>query len=143
MELAHPPSSRPKFPLSSIPFFAVHVAAIVGVVMLGFSWSGVALALGLYYARMFLITGVYHRYFSHRTYKTSRWFQAVLAFAGGFCAQKGALWWAARHRHHHKYSDMPEDIHSPRQQGMYHSHMGWFLGDELTESDLRGVPDLA
>lgn len=145
MELSSPSSSAPGFrlPLSSIPFFLVHIAAVVGVVMLGFSWSGVALCAALYFGRMFFVTGVYHRYFSHRTYKTSRWFQAVLSFTGTMCAQKGAMWWAARHRHHHKYSDTPQDIHSPRQQGFWHSHVGWILGDELTENDLRAVKDLS
>ena len=68
------------------------------------------LALGLFLIRKFGITGGYHRYFSHRSYKTSRWFQFVLAWLGGMSAQKGALWWAAYHRHHHQHSDQPEDI---------------------------------
>lgn len=143
MEQVRPSRPRSRVPLSSLPFFAVHLAAIVGVFWLGFSWSGLALAGALYFPRMFFVTGVYHRYFSHKSYKTSRWFQAVLSFLGGFSAQKGALWWAARHRHHHKHSDTPEDLHSPRQQGFYHAHMGWILGDELTLQDLRKVPDLS
>ena len=34
----------------------------------------------LYVYRMFWITGGYHRYFAHKSYKTSRWFQFVIAF---------------------------------------------------------------
>ena len=60
---------------------------------------------------MFALTGGYHRYFSHNSYKTSRVFQFLLAFTGGMSAQLGALWWAAHHRHHHLYSDTEKDIH--------------------------------
>src|ERR1700712_2382679 len=98
--------------LVSLPFYAVHVVAVVGVFLVGFSWQGVALALALYYVRMFGVTGGYHRYFSHRTYRTSRAFQFFLAVLAQSSIQKGALWWAAHHRDHHKYSDTPKDPHS-------------------------------
>ena len=52
----------------SIPFFAIHLLAALGVVWLGWSWWGIALALGLYFVRMFGVTAGYHRYFSHRTF---------------------------------------------------------------------------
>src|SRR5689334_4526953 len=93
--------------LVSLPFFGVHVAAVVGVALLGWSWTGFALAIALYYVRMFGVTGGYHRYFSHRTYRTSRAFQLVLACLAQSSLQKGALWWAAHHRGHHKHSDTP------------------------------------
>src|SRR5688572_15701034 len=80
-------------------FWGVHIAAFAWAI-LAWSWTGLALAIGLYGVRMFFITGVYHRYFSHRTYKTSRWFQFVLAVGATASAQKGPLWWAAHHRHH-------------------------------------------
>ena len=127
----------------SWPFVAVQLVAIAGVIAMGWSWSGLLLALGLYYVRMFFITAGYHRYFSHRSYRTSRGFQFLLALGGATCTQKGPLWWAARHRHHHKYSDAPEDIHSPRQDGFWWSHMGWFMGDDYTDEDGKKVPDLA
>jgi hypothetical protein len=71
------------FNRSTIPFWSVHVAAIVGIAVLGFSWTGLALAVALYVPRMFFATGAYHRYFSHRSYRTSRAFQFVLALAAG------------------------------------------------------------
>src|SRR5262245_30268374 len=99
------------FNVFTIPYWGVHVLAIVGVAMTGFSWLGLALCVGAYYARMFFITAAYHRYFSHRSYKTSRWFQFLLALGAQCSGQKGALWWAAHHRTHHKLSDMPGDLH--------------------------------
>ena len=60
----------------------------------------IGLCLALFWIRLFGITGGYHRYFSHRAYKTSRAFQLVLAVLGCAATQKGPLWWAAHHRRH-------------------------------------------
>lgn len=111
----------------SIPFVVIHILAIVGVFFVPFAWKWVGLCVAMYYLRMFAITGGYHRYFSHRTYKTSRTFQFLIALLAQSSAQKGAMWWAANHRHHHKFSDAKEDIHSPLQDGFFWSHVGWIL----------------
>src|SRR5450432_1864718 len=84
---------------SGIGFLGMHLVALAGVIALGWSWGGLALAVALYVPRIFFVTGGYHRYFSHRSYKTSRAMQAVLAFGAESTAQKGVLWWAAHHRH--------------------------------------------
>ncbi len=123
-------------------FFLVHAAAL-GVFAVGFSWWGVALCLASYYLRMFAITAGFHRYFSHRTYRLARVPQFLLAVLGQTAAQKGVLWWASHHRHHHKYSDRPEDIHSPLQSGIWWAHIGWILSPDHVETDLSRVPDLA
>jgi len=107
-----------------LPFVAIHVLGVAGVVM-GASWKVWAACVALYVIRMFAITGFYHRYFAHRTFKTSRWFQFLMAFVAQTSAQRGALWWAAHHRDHHKYSDSDKDLHSPRQHGFWYSHVGW------------------
>ena len=104
----------------------MHVAAIVGVIALGLSWTGLALALALYAPRMFFVTAGNHRYFSHRSYRTSRAFQFVLALCSVSVGQRGVLWWASHHRRHHRLSDRPGDVHSPR-EGFWWSHMGWML----------------
>jgi stearoyl-CoA desaturase (delta-9 desaturase) len=134
---------RTYFNAGSIPFWAVHLAAIAGVLYLGWSFTGLWLALGFYAARMFFLTAGYHRYFSHRSYKTSRWFQLVLALGGQTCAQMGALWWASNHRAHHKHSDEPEDLHSPKQRGFWWAHIGWFLDGRHEATDLSRIQDFA
>src|SRR5262245_3349364 len=93
----------------SLPFFGVHATALFAFVV-PFRWWYPVFAVGIFYLRMFGITAGYHRYFSHRAYKTSRWFQFLLALLGTTATQKGVLWWAAHHRDHHKYSDQPADI---------------------------------
>ena len=108
----------------SIPFILVHVVAL-GVFLIPFKASYVGLAMGLYYLRMFGVTAGYHRYFSHRSYKTSRVFQFLLAWLAVSSSQKGVLWWASHHREHHRYSDRPEDVHSPVQRGIWWAHMAW------------------
>ena len=125
-----------------IPFIAVHVACL-GVIWVGWSWTAVAIAAGLYTVRMFAITGFYHRYFSHRTFQTSRLTQFVFALLGASSAQRGPLWWAAHHRKHHRHSDTELDVHSPGQHGFWWSHMGWITAPGNFPTDLNEVRDLA
>jgi stearoyl-CoA desaturase (Delta-9 desaturase) len=129
--------------VTSIPFFGMHVAAVVGAFFFPITWEGAALCVGMYYLRMFGITAGYHRYFSHRSYKTGRVFQYVLAWLGAICVQKGALWWAAHHRHHHRYSDQPEDVHSPVGRSFLWSHMTWILAHTYHETDYSQIRDFA
>lgn len=98
---------------------------------------------GLYFFRMFFITGGYHRYFSHNTYSTSRVFQFILAFFAQTSMQKGALWWASNHRIHHKHSDTPEDPHSANLYGFWYAHVGWILGPEFKETRYDLIRDFA
>lgn len=128
--------------LSSLPFFGVHLAALM-IFIVPFAWKWVALCMGLYFLRMFAITAGYHRYFSHRTYRTSRVFQFIMGLLGTLAVQKGPLWWAAHHRHHHLHSDDPSDRHSPHQDGFWWAHVGWILAPTYNETELDVVPDLA
>jgi stearoyl-CoA desaturase (delta-9 desaturase) len=129
--------------VESLPFWLVHVVAVVGVVWLGWSWKGLLLALALYAIRMFAITAGYHRYFAHRSYRASRPVQFALAALGTTAAQQGPLWWAAHHRRHHRFSDQPEDVHSVRQRGFWYAHLGWVFASENQETRLGDIPDLA
>ena len=126
---------------SSIPFFLVHALPLL-VIFTGITRTAVIIFLVLYFARMFFITGGYHRYFSHRTYRMNRFTQFLFAFGGTTCAQKGPLWWAAHHRNHHKFSDTERDIHSPR-KGFWWSHVGWILCDKYNETKYDDIKDFA
>jgi stearoyl-CoA desaturase (delta-9 desaturase) len=127
----------------TIPYWGIHALAIAGICVLGWSWTGLALALALYVPRMFFVTGAYHRYFAHRSYKTSRWFQLVLALGAQSTSQKGALWWAAHHRLHHKLSDQPGDLHSVVQSGFWWAHHGWILSRDLEGTDDGRIKDFS
>lgn len=122
--------------------------ALVHLICLAAFWTGVTkVALVLFVAsfliRKFGITAGYHRYFAHRTYKTNRFFQFVLAWLACSAAQKGPLWWAGHHRSHHQYSDEPEDLHSPLQKGVWYAHMGWILDTKYDETNFKTIPDFA
>jgi stearoyl-CoA desaturase (delta-9 desaturase) len=138
-----PTKARPRSGLTAIPFWAVHAVAIAGIAWLGWSWTGLALALASYVVRMFFVTAGYHRYFSHRTFKTSRPFQFLLAFGAQTSAQKGVLWWAAHHRTHHKLSDQEGDVHSAKLDGFWYSHAGWILGPHTDATDYSKIRDFA
>lgn len=125
-----------------IPFLLVHVAALAAL-FTGVTRGALILCVVLYVARMFGVTAGYHRYFSHRSFRTSRAGQFVLAFLAQSSAQRGVLWWAAMHRHHHRHSDTDQDIHSPRQRGFLYAHVGWVFNRGNEVSDLSAVPDLA
>jgi stearoyl-CoA desaturase (delta-9 desaturase) len=135
-------ADRPRW-RENLPFWGVHAAALVGAIAVGWSWTAFWWLAGTYTVRMFAITAGYHRYFSHRTFKTGRVFQFVLALLGMTTAQQGPLWWAAHHRRHHKFSDMAEDIHSPRQRGFIWSHMQWFLASRHKKTDYDRIKDFA
>jgi stearoyl-CoA desaturase (delta-9 desaturase) len=124
-----------------VPFVLVH-AVCIAVIWVG--WSPVALlaALTLYLVRMFAITAFYHRYFSHRSFKTSRAAQLMFGLLGASAVQRGPIWLAAHHRHHHAHSDQPDDVHSPVRHGFLQAHMGWFLTREGFDADTKLVRDL-
>jgi stearoyl-CoA desaturase (Delta-9 desaturase) len=124
------------------PFVGVH-AMCLGVIWVGCNATLVLLAAGMYGVRMFAITGFYHRYFSHRTFQTSRAVQFLFALLGASAAQRGPLWWAAHHRKHHRHSDTELDVHSPREHGFFWSHMGWITSPANFPTDFAEVRDLA
>jgi stearoyl-CoA desaturase (delta-9 desaturase) len=131
------------FNAGALPFWSIHVAAIAGVAILGWSWRGLALAMALHLPRMFFVTGGYHRYFSHRSFRTSRWFQFMLGLGAVLTGQRGPLWWAAHHRTHHKLSDTRGDLHSVKQAGFWWAHQGWILSPDLEDTNLAQIKDFA
>jgi stearoyl-CoA desaturase (Delta-9 desaturase) len=122
-------------------FWAIHAGCLLTLIS-GVSSTALLVCGLLYFVRMFAITGGYHRYFSHRSYKTTRFFQFVLAFLGASSVQKGPIWWASHHRHHHKHSDTEEDVHPPRVYGIWWAHTGWVLSTQFITTRLDLVKDL-
>ncbi len=138
--IARPADERVNW-VTSIPFFLVHLLPLLAI-FTGVTTQAVVLCVVLYFGRMFFITAGYHRYFAHRSYKTNRVMQFIIAFGGSSAAQKGALWWASHHRLHHRYSDTELDIHSP-QKGFWWSHAGWILSNKYKSTDYDLIKDFA
>jgi stearoyl-CoA desaturase (delta-9 desaturase) len=125
----------------TLPFIFLHVGCLA-VFWVGISPTVVVAAVVLYIVRMFAITGFYHRYFSHKAFKTSRVMQFLFAALGNSSMQRGPLWWAATHRHHHQHSDTEEDIHSPAVSGFVWSHIGWLTSMRNFPTAYQSIPDL-
>lgn len=124
-----------------LPFVVLHLGCL-GVIWTGVSLIALIVAVTLYWTRMFLITGFFHRYFSHKTFEMNRFWQAIAAFGTLFAVQRGPLWWAAHHRHHHRHSDEHDDVHSPSQRGFFWAHMGWICCDANMPTRYELIPDL-
>jgi stearoyl-CoA desaturase (delta-9 desaturase) len=135
---SRPPEKRVNW-VKSIPFLAVHVLCLAAI-FTGITWTAVILCVVLFWGRGVFVTGAYHRYFSHRTYKLNRFWQFVFAFIAQTSVQKGVLWWAANHRQHHRASDTDADPHSPK-DGFWWSHVGWILSDAYNEPDYTTMKD--
>src|SRR5436190_2163050 len=139
-QASRPPHAQIQW-VRSIPFFLVHLSPLL-IFVTGITKTSVALFVVTYLGRMFFLTATYHRYFAHKSFRLGRVSQFVFAFAGTTAAQKGPLWWAGHHRNHHKFSDTPRDIHSPR-DGFWWSHVGWILSDRYSETPVDDIKDFA
>lgn len=133
--------SRLKRVLEPVPFLIIHLLPL-GALFTGADATAWILCGVLWFSRMFFVTAAYHRYFSHRSFATSRAFQFVLAFMAQTSGQRGALWWAANHRRHHRLSDRPGDPHSPR-DGLWHSHIGWLYTPGIDDMPPKAMRDFA
>ena len=65
------------------------------------------------------ITMGYHRYFSHREFKTNAVGETVMLYLGLLCGVRSPLSWAGVHRMHHAHSDTDKDPHSPIVMGRW------------------------
>jgi len=126
--------------MASSPVILMHFA-LLGLFFVGFSWLALFVFCLTHMVRVFALTAGFHRYFSHRSFKTSRIFQFILAWVGASSAQKGPLWWAANHRYHHQHSDTEEDIHSPAIRNFFWAHIGWVLCNRFSELQKKRIRD--
>ena len=119
----------------TIPFagLVVAIALLWGV---AFNWVYLALLVGMYIVTASGIAVGYHRFFTHRSFKTTRPMAAILAALGSMAVEGPVLQWVAVHRRHHQHSDGQDDPHSPHThggglwgivRGMWHAHMGWLF----------------
>jgi stearoyl-CoA desaturase (delta-9 desaturase) len=127
--------------LPTLIYWGLHALALL-VIVTPPSGAVLVLTAATFWVRLFSITAGYHRYFAHRAFRTSRAFQFLLALVGTTATQKGPLWWSGGHRRHHRYSDQPGDMHSPR-DGFWYSHQGWILDTKWERTELENIRDFA
>jgi stearoyl-CoA desaturase (delta-9 desaturase) len=125
---------------AAIPLAVLHLLPF-GLIFTGMTGADAIMALIFFWARMFLIGAVFHRYLAHRSYKMGRKTQFVMTAATCTSFESGPLWWAANHRHHHAESDTEHDIHSPRFRGLWWAHLGWVISGKHADLKAELIPD--
>ena len=81
----------------------------------GGSFTNWAIAIAMYFLYGCIgITVTFHRYLAHRSFKMSIWKERLFVFIGHLAGTDSAISWVAEHLNHHKFSDTPNDPHSPR-----------------------------
>jgi stearoyl-CoA desaturase (Delta-9 desaturase) len=119
----------------------VHLLFLGGVWFVAVGWTDVAALIALSALRGLGITLGYHRLLTHRSFRTTRLVQFLLAVLGASTFENGPLWWVGHHRYHHIHSDKPCDIHSPR-RGFWWSHWRWILDPQMNRPPEKHTRDL-
>jgi stearoyl-CoA desaturase (delta-9 desaturase) len=137
----------------------VTVLPVVGVGLV--AWQSAVHALHWYdfvgFLVLYAVTGLgvtvgFHRYFTHRSFSTSRPIRAALAIAGSAAIEGPIISWVSDHRKHHVFSDREGDPHSPHAghegkrfpalRGLAHAHLGWLFLHTDRAAKARYAPDL-
>jgi stearoyl-CoA desaturase (delta-9 desaturase) len=124
---------------------AIHIGALGIFVPALFSWSAVAVAVGLYVVTGLGITLGYHRLLTHRSFEVWKPLEYVIAVLGVLALQGGPIDWVATHRAHHAHSDADGDPHDSH-RGMPWAHFEWLYRtnkDRVAPAERkRWAPDL-
>ncbi len=117
--------------LLSLPFYFYYAPP---------SWGMIGISVVLLYLTGLSITAGYHRFYSHRSYRTSPFIEGILLFFASMAGQGSALRWTFDHRLHHAHVDTDNDPYSIK-KGFWYAHFLWLLEKPRT-IDSKVVPDL-
>jgi len=114
--------SKKTSPSSIIPFVWLYtLMGIFSWIFLPVYWPAV---LGFFLFFSFGNGTVAHRYFAHTSFKVSRPVHWVLALWATLTGYTPIQYWIVQHRHHHRFTDTVEDLHSPK-NGILRSFIFW------------------
>ncbi len=100
----------------------------VAVLCFDFRWLDVLYTvLGFYVLGIFGGSIGFHRYLTHMSFKTSKFWHWAMIVCGSLTGMGSPIFWVALHKHHHAHPDTPSDVHSPR-NGLWRAFIGWQLG---------------
>lgn len=106
---------------------ALFILAPLFIIKFGMPSLGVMISTFIFFVLSGLsITGGYHRYFAHKSYKTNPVIEFFLLFFGALAVQGSALRWAFDHRLHHAHVDTDDDPYSIN-RGFWYAHFIWFF----------------
>jgi stearoyl-CoA desaturase (delta-9 desaturase) len=134
-----------------VPFLALAIVAWQVWASL-LHWSDIAVFAILYSVTALSVTVGFHRLFTHRSFKTTRWMRGILAAGGSAAIEGPVISWVADHRKHHAFADVEGDPHSPHVdhgvgwkgalRGLAHAHVGWLFLHTQRGARKRYAPDL-
>jgi stearoyl-CoA desaturase (delta-9 desaturase) len=79
-----------------------------------------------------------HRYFAHSGFLTGFKRHCFLSIGSVLAGAGSPISWSTHHLHHHRHSDQPEDLHSPR-HGWFHSAFAWPARTQAYFGESKGV----
>ena len=121
-----PPSQR-KLKMGTTSFMLVmHVGAVFALLPRFWSWQALVAFGVLYWVTVLGVTLGLHRLVAHRSFEAPRWVERLLVLMGTLACQSSPVEWVGLHRHHHKYSDQPNDHHDAG-RGLWWAHSEWML----------------
>jgi stearoyl-CoA desaturase (Delta-9 desaturase) len=137
-QLDHPPNANRIVTLIAVVLPPLGIVAVIGTLW-GVAVGPIDLVL---FALFYVVPGLgitvgFHRYFTHRSFETSKVVKTLLAVLGSMTSQGPVCQWVSDHRKHHAHSDVEGDPHSPHVgsgagligtlRGFWHSHVGWLF----------------
>jgi stearoyl-CoA desaturase (delta-9 desaturase) len=133
---------RSRYHALEVAWFAATTALGFLALTQPFALKYVPIMVALYLWMGFGVTFYLHRHLTHRSFEMAGWLKPFFAFGSAVGIAGDPVFWVGHHRYHHRFSDSPNDVHSPR-HGFWHSHMGWFLREPLDfDAELRKLaPD--
>lgn len=132
--------------------FILHVGTAIGgtwyLLTQPTNWTIWSLFIVGYLMSNFGFSVGFHRYFTHRSFETSKTMRYVLGIMGQMSAMTSVKYWSADHRRHHAFGDRPGDVHSPivdghgrpmgKLKGFAMAHFGWLWDNAHTDMDVFG-----
>ena len=116
-------------------YFAI---MLIPAFMYGELWMFVASFFWWYIIAIVAISGGYHRYYSHDSFKAGKWYEYTVNVLGMFAGAGPALTWASTHKQHHAYSDTELDPHSHSVKGMWAVYVNtWGYGFDIEKTFIK------
>lgn len=113
---------------------------IVPAIIYGEWWMLIASFLWWQIIAIVAISGGYHRYYSHGSFKANVWYQYVVNILGIFSGAGPVLSWVGAHRKHHANSDTDQDPHSAKFKGFWTIYLNrWGYDVSIERKFLKGV----
>lgn len=103
-----------------------------------FSWGDLILLVATYIPIAAGVTVGLHRYFTHRSFETTRAVRLILAVLALLALEGTITRWVANHLWHHAHADTDDDLHSPI-HGLWHAHVGWMFQNRQADPQAFGI----